>query len=396
VRIEVHLMTLIGLAACTVWAYLVFARGSFWRAQDRDDRDRALPPPNRWPKVVAVVPARDEAAHVAETVHSLLQQRYQGSFSVILVDDQSSDDTVATARRAAAAAGAADRLTTLVGAPLPAGWSGKLWAVAQGVRHADTLPEPPEYLLLTDADVIHTPQTLAALVTRARAGGLVLTSLMVRLRCESFAERALIPAFVFFFQMLYPFRWVNGPEHRTAAAAGGCMLVRRDGLLAAGGIEAIRGALIDDCALARRMKDRGPIWLGLTERAFSLRPYPRPGDIRRMVARTAYVQLRESPLVLAVTVFGMGLTYLAPPLLACFGGGAARILGVAAWAMMALAYQPTLRFYRRSRIWGFLLPGIALAYLLFTLDSAWQHWRGRGGMWKGRAQAVRARCGEGL
>jgi hopene-associated glycosyltransferase HpnB len=392
----VHLTTLVGLAACVVWAYLLVARGGFWRARDRDDRDQALPPPDRWPRVVAVVPARDEAVLVAGTVDSLLQQRHPGSFSVILVDDQSSDDTAATARRAAAAAGATDRLTVLSGAPPPAGWSGKLWAVAQGVRHADTLPEPPEYLLLTDADVMHAPQALTVLVTRARAGGLVLTSLMVRLRCESLAERALIPAFVFFFQMLYPFRWVNVPEHRTAAAAGGCMLVRRDGLLAAGGIEAIRGALIDDCALARRMKDRGPIWLGLTERARSRREYPRPGDIRRMVARTAYVQLRESPLLLTGTVLGMGLTYLAPPLLACFGGGAARILGVAAWAMMALAYQPTLRFYRRSRIWGLLLPGIALVYLLFTLDSAWQHWRGRGGMWKGRAQAVRAQCGEGL
>ena len=392
-----HLTTLIALATCAVWSYLIVARGNFWRAEDRDDRDRALlPTPSRWPPVVAVVPARDEAALLAATMGSLLQQRYQGSFSVILVDDHSADETVAVACQAAAAAGAADRLTVLPGAPLPAGWSGKLWAVAQGVRHADALPEPPEYLLLTDADIAHAPDTLSALVTRARAGGLVLTSLMVKLRCESLAERALIPAFVFFFQMLYPFRWVNRPEQRTAAAAGGCMLLRCDVLQAAGGIEAIRGALIDDCALARRMKERGPIWLGLTELARSQRPYARLRDLRRMVARTAYVQLRESPLLLAATVLGMGLTYLAPPLLACFGGGAARIFGIAAWVLMALAYQPTLRFYRRSWMWGLALPGIASAYLLFTLDSAWQHWRGRGGMWKGRAQAVRAGSGEGL
>jgi hopene-associated glycosyltransferase HpnB len=219
---------------------------------------------------------------------------------------------------------------------------------------------------------------------------------MAKLRCQSFAERALIPAFIFFFQMLYPFRWVNRSERRTAAAAGGCMLVRCDALEDAGGIEAIRRELIDDCALARRMKDRGPIWLGLTERARSLRAYPRIGDVRQMVARTAYVQLRESPLLVAVTVLGMGLTYLAPPLLACFGTGLVRILGVGVWAAMALAYQPTLRFYGLSWVWGLALPVIAMTYLLFTLDSAWQHLRGLGGMWKGRAQAVRAQSREGL
>jgi hopene-associated glycosyltransferase HpnB len=219
---------------------------------------------------------------------------------------------------------------------------------------------------------------------------------MVKLRCESFAERALIPAFVFFFQMLYPFRWVNCPQQPTAAAAGGCMLVRRDALAAAGGIEAIRGALIDDCALARRMKAHGRIWLGLTDRARSLRPYADMQQIRRMVARTAYVQLHESPLLLAATGVGMGLTYLAPPLLAFFGGGVARILGLIAWGAMALTYRPTLRFYRKSSLWGLVLPAIAAAYLLFTFDSAWQHWRGAGGMWKGRAQAMSGRSGKGL
>jgi hopene-associated glycosyltransferase HpnB len=390
------MMVLIALSSVAVWSYLMAARGGFWRAEERDDREPLPPPaPDRWPGVVAVVPARDEATLVPDTIGSLLQQRYRGPFSVILVDDQSTDGTGASAQRVAIAAGARDRLTVLKGAPLPAGWSGKLWAVAQGVRHADTLPEAPEYLLLSDADVAHPPEALAALVTRARARGLVLASLMVRLRCESWAERALIPAFVFFFQMLYPFRWVNRPERCTAAAAGGCMLVRRDAL-AAGGIEAIRGELIDDCALAKRMKAQGLIWLGLTLRSRSLRAYPRLRDIRHMVARTAYVQLRKSPPLLAAMISGMGFTYIAPPLLALFASGAPRILGIAAWAMMALAYQPTLRFYRRSWLWGFVLPGVALAYLVFTLDSAWQHWRGRGGMWKGRAQAVSASPGEGL
>lgn len=388
---------LVALTACAVWVYLFVGRGGFWREAVRDHRDPvACPAVDRWPAVVAVVPARDEATLIAETLGSLLGQRYAGPFSVVLVDDHSADDTAANALRAARAADAPDRLTVLAGAPLPPGWSGKLWAVAQGVRYADRLPRPPEYLWLTDADIAHAPDALAALVARARAGGLVLTSLMAKLRCESLAERALVPAFVFFFQMLYPFRWVNRLELRMAAAAGGSMLVRRDALAAAGGIEAIRGALIDDCALARRMKAHGPIWLGLTERARSLRPYPHFRDIRRMVARTAYVQLRESPLLLAVTVAGMGLTYLAPPLLACCAGGAPRILGFAAWVAMAAAYQPTLRLYGRSWTWGLALPGIALAYMLFTLDSVWQHWHGRGGTWKGRSQAVSARSGKSL
>ncbi len=215
----------------------------------------------------------------------------------------------------------------------------------------------------------------------------MLTSLMVKLRCESFAERAAIPAFIFFFQMLYPFSWVNRPHSAVAAAAGGCMLVRADALRKAGGIEVIRGALIDDCALAKALKAHGPIWLGLTERVHSIRPYPAFADIRRMVARSAYAQLRYSPLLLLATVAGMVLTYLLPPLLAIFGSGAARILALAAWLLMAIAFQPTLRFYRLSPLWGIALPAIALQYMLFTLDSAYQYMRGRGGSWKGRVQA---------
>ena len=386
-----YVTMLIALTGFAIWSYLLIARGNFWRADERDDRDRApLPALVAWPHVVAVVPARDEAGFVAENMGSLLRQAYPGRFAVILVDDHSADGTGTVARHAAIAAGAADRLTILTGAPLPAGWTGKLWAVEQGVRHADDLPEPPDYLLLTDADIAYAPDALSNLVKRACAGGFVLTSLMAKLRCVSFAERALIPAFIFFFQMLYPFAWVNRPDRRTAGAAGGCMLLRRDALRAAGGIEAIRRELIDDCALARRLKARGPIWLGLTEDVRSLRPYRHVGEIRSMVARTAYAQLRESPLLLAATGCGMMLTYIAPPMLTLFGDGAARIVGAASWALMALAFQPTLRFYRVSPWWGLALPVIATAYLFFTLDSAWQHWRGRGGMWKGRVQAMRS------
>jgi hopene-associated glycosyltransferase HpnB len=376
---------LIAFFAFATWLYLIAARGGFWQSAERDTAPAA--PPKAWPHVVAVVPARDESGCIADSIGSLLRQDYPGRFSVILVDDNSSDGTAEVARRAATLAGAADRLTVISGRPLPADWTGKLWAVHQGVGAAGRLEPNLDYLLLTDADIVYTSDTLRGLVAKAEAEHLVLTSLMAKLRCESLAERALIPAFIFFFQMLYPFRWVNRAGGATAAAAGGCMLAQAEALRKAGGIERIRGALIDDCALARALKEQGPIWLGLTERVHSIRPYPDVAEIRQMVARSAYAQLRYSRLLLAGTVIGMVLTYLAPPLLALFGSGLARWLGLAAWALMALAFQPTLRFYRVSPLWGLALPAIAFAYMLFTLDSAWASARGRGGLWKGRVQA---------
>ena len=375
------LLTILAVAAFAVWVYLIACRGGFWLAAERDDGG---PAPSAWPAVIAVIPARDEAESVGQTVASLLQQDYRGAFSVVLVDDQSSDGTAAVARQAAAAA--ADRLTVVQGADLPAGWTGKLWAMKQGVDRA--LASEPGYLLFTDADIVYAPDTLARLVAQAESEKLVLNSLMVKLRCESFAERAFIPAFVFFFQMLYPFAWVNDRARSTAAAAGGCMLVRREALAAAGGIEAIRGALIDDCALARALKPQGPIRLSLTERAHSIRRYPGLEDIRRMVARSAYTQLNYSPLLLAGTLAGMALVYLAPALLALFGHGAAQTLGLLAWALMAVAFLPILRFYRLAPLWAPVLPLIALGYMAFTLDSAYQYARKRGGLWKGRVQST--------
>jgi len=244
-------------------------------------------------------------------------------------------------------------------------------------------------VLFTDADISYeAPDALARLVRGAEARGLALTSLMVKLRCESFAERLLIPAFVFFFDMLYPFGWVADRKKTTAAAAGGCMLVRRAALSRAGGVESIKGALIDDCALGAVMKRQGPIWLGLTERVVSIRPYPSFHDIRRMVVRSAFAELRFSPLRLFGTLTGMVVTYVAPPLLAIFGSGLAQILGGAAWLMMTISFQPTLRLYRCSPLWGFALPGIAAIYTGFTVESAIEHWRGRGGAWKDRFQAA--------
>jgi hopene-associated glycosyltransferase HpnB len=367
-----------------IWLYLLLARGTFWLGRERDGAVAGHGP---WPAITAVIPARDEAECVGDTVASLLRQNYPGEFHVVLVDDQSRDGTAQVARDAAAALGAVDRLTVLSGRALPAGWTGKLWAQSQGVEAAEAPPRAPELILFTDADIVYAPGELNKLAARAGTGGYVLTSLMVKLRCESFAERMFIPAFIFFFQMLYPFAWANDPRHSTAAAAGGCMLVRRETLRAAGGMASIRSALIDDCALAKKLKAHGPIWIGLTDGVRSVRAYRAVEDIRRMVSRTAYAQLRYSPLLLAGTIVGLAVTYLAPVLLTLFAGGAARILGIVSWLMMALAFQPIVRFYRVSPLWGGALPAIAATYMAFTMDSAYQHARGRGGMWKGRAQA---------
>jgi len=377
---------LIAILALAIWVYLVVGRGFYWLAGERDDLGEPAPP-SAWPRVTAVIPARDEAQTIGTTIASLLGQAYPGGLLVVLVDDESRDGTADAARAAAVRAGGAERLTVLPGQPLPVGWTGKLWAVSQGVAHATGGPDAPDYLLLTDADITYAPEALARLVARAEQGGYVLTSLMAKLRCESLAERVFVPAFIYFFQMLYPFTWVNRRDHAMAGAAGGCMLVRPQALAGAGGIAAIRGKLIDDCALGAALKARGPIWLGLTERVTSARPYDRLDDIRRMVARSAYAQLRYSPLMLAGCLIGMALTYLAAPLLAFLGHGLAQALAAATCALMFVSYLPILRFYGRAPWWGLALPAIALAYMAFTLDSAYQHGRGRGGLWKGRVQA---------
>ena len=377
----------VGLLTCGTWVYLIAARGGFWLAGERDDR-RTPPAPATWPAVAAVVPARDEADVVARSVGSLLAQDYPGPFRVVLVDDGSTDGTAAAARAAAAALGRGDRLEVLAAAPLAAGWTGKLAAVSQGAAHASAGEPAPKYLMLTDADIGHAPDNLRTLVARCEAGGLSLASIMVKLHCRTAAERFLIPAFVFFFQMLYPFATVNRPGSRLAAGAGGCMLADWAALERAGGIAAIRGALIDDCTLAALLKREGPIWIGLTEKSWSLRPYTSVAQVGRMVSRSAYAQLGYSPWVLAGTLLGLVLTYFAPPALALFARGWPQALGIAAWALMALSFQPTLKLYRRSPLWGPALPAIGAAYTAFTLQSALDVWRGRGGMWKGRAQAI--------
>jgi hopene-associated glycosyltransferase HpnB len=372
-----------GFLPLAAWLYLVFFRDMFWLFRERDGDARALSPA-RWPGVVAVVPARDEADVIARSLGSLIAQAYTGDFHIILVDDQSDDGTAIAAR-----ALGSSRVTVLAGAPRPPGWTGKLWAMHQGFEAAQKISGARgcDYLWFTDADIAHAPDNLARLVARAEEGGLVLTSQMARLSSRTVVEHFLIPAFVFFFAMLYPFKAVNDPGRKPAAAAGGCMLARRDALEAVGGIGAIRRNIIDDVSLARLMKGQGPIWLGLSSHAVSLRPYESLGDIRRMVARSAFAELDYSALKLAGTLAGLILVYLAPPATALFAWGVSQMAGWLACILMVFMLQPILRYYRLSPLWGFALPIIAAFYALFTLDSAWAYWRGRGGMWKGRAQA---------
>lgn len=367
----------IGLISLAAWVAIAGFRGGFWRF-----RPALLPRlGGAAPPVAMIAPARDEAGLVGRAAASLAAQRYDGPVSLCVVDDHSSDAT-----RAEAEAAGAD---TIEAPPLPPGWSGKLWAVQQGVERA--LAGEPRYLLLTDADIVHAPDALAGLVALAEEGGYDVVSLMVRLHCESAAERALIPAFVFFFLKLYPPRWIEDRRKATAGAAGGCILIRAEALRRIGGLAAIRGELIDDCALAAAVKrSGGRVWLGLAGDSHSIRPYG-ARDIFRMISRTAFTQLRHSAALLALTVAGMALLYLAPPALAVAGRGAARWLGAAAWALMAGVYLPAVRFYRRSPAWALTLPVVAVFYVAATLDSAFSYWRGEGGAWKGRMQAQHQR-----
>ncbi len=361
-------MTALAAAALLVWAVLLFGRGSFWR-----DRPGLAPAPARG-AVDIVVPARDEEGVIGAALASLLAQDH-AAFRVILVDDASTDAT-----RAIALGMNDPRLTVIAGQPRPAGWSGKLWAVAQGLA-ASTAP----FVLLTDADIVHDPGHLAALLAKAEAEDLDLVSEMVALHCDSLAERALVPGFVYFFQLLYPFDWVNDPLRATAAAAGGTILIRRRALDRIGGIGVVAGALIDDVALAQAVKRGGRIYLGHSALARSVRPYPDFGEIWRMIARTAFVQLRHSWALLALTLLGLGLVFLVPPMAAVFGNGWARPFGLAGWAAMAWSYGPSLHRFRRSPLWAPLLPLVALFYMAATLGSALDHARGRGVVWKRRA-----------
>ncbi|WP_042417434.1 glycosyltransferase [Streptacidiphilus anmyonensis] len=378
-------MTVLTSIACLsllAWLWLTFCQGGFWRTDVRlppRDADGTRPP------VAVVVPARDEAEVLPLSLPSLLAQRYAGEARIILVDDGSTDGTGDLARRLGAAPGALPLTVTSPGEP-PAGWTGKLWALRHGVELAGDV----EYLLLTDADIAHEPGSLESLVASAESGaGYDLVSQMARLSVRTRWEQLIVPAFVYFFAQLYPFRWSNRPGSRTAAAAGGCTLVRREALARAGGVAAIRGAVIDDVNLARLVKrGGGRTWLGLADRVDSVRPYPELGQLWRMVSRSAYAQLRHNVFLLIGTVLGLALVYLVPPVLTVVGAVTLAPLvalpALAAWALMTFTYRPMLAYYGRPAREALLLPFTAGLYLLMTVDSAVQHWRGRGAAWKGR------------
>jgi hopene-associated glycosyltransferase HpnB len=372
------LLSLTGAAALTVWIYLLLGRGGFWRLRDAPP-EGALPAVA--PRVVAVIPARNEALVVERALGSLARQRYPGEFHIVLVDDHSTDGT-ADAARAAAPAGLLDVVRA---SPVPAGWTGKLWAASEGIRAARRFQA--EYLLLTDADIVHPPENLSALVARAASCDYDMVSFMATLECRTFAERALIPAFVFFFFMLYPPAWVGSSRRATAAAAGGCILIRREMLERVGGMAVIRSEVIDDCALARAVRRQGGrVWLGLSAATRSVRGYATWREIGRMISRSAFAQLHHSVPLLIGTVLGLALTYMVPPSLTLAAPAPAAALGACGWLLMSVAYFPALRFYRRSPLWAPLLPAIAAFYLAATIHSAVSYWRGAGGMWKGRAQ----------
>lgn len=370
----------IGILVLAAWGALMALRGDFWRADQRLVEGGFEP--DRWPRIAVVVPARNEADVIEEALSSITAQHYEGDVRVFLVDDRSDDDTAQLARRI-------QGVTVVSGSDAPPGWTGKLWAVAQGLAAAEVAGVQAEYVWLTDADIQHHPGELASLVAESEDAGLDLNSLMVRLRIERMWDVLLIPAFVFFFQKLYPFRWVNDPARKTAAAAGGSMLVRKSALERIGGIEAISGELIDDCALAQRIKSSGGrIRLALATETRSIRAYGTLGETWRMVARTAFHQLDYSVIALLGTVIGMLFLYLSPPVLVVWalvaGELPAAVAAAAAWFAMGWAYAPTIYRYGLSPWYGFALPVAGLLYTLMTLDSARRHWQGQGGAWKGR------------
>jgi len=383
----------IGAAALSllIWLYLFFFNGHFWQIWIADADGRTVPPLERWPSVMAIVPARNEAASIEETVKALAAQNYPGNFSIIVVDDHSDDGTGDLARKAAAEPGTQILVNVLLAPQLVAGWTGKLWALQAGVNATEG--NPPDFFWFTDADVIHGPGTLRRMVSRGEREAFDLTSLMVLLQADTFAEKLLIPPFLYFFLMLYPPRWIANPKARKAGAAGGCMLLRSSALTRIGGLATIRGEVIDDCSLARAVKKSGGrTWMGLTRKSASLRRYVGFGELRDMIARTAFTQLNYSVLRLTGTLLGLLLTFVAPVVLALSTNPKVWLPALLSWCLMSASFLPTVVFYRLSPIWSPFLPVAAVFYAYATFLSAVRYWLGRGGQWKGRAQAQKTQA----
>jgi hopene-associated glycosyltransferase HpnB len=383
----VNLLALIlAIISLLIWVVLTFFRGAFWQVLAFDDDIAKQESLARWPRVVAIVPARNEAEFIARTVESMVKQDYPGELRVVVVDDHSEDGTGELAREAAARAGASERVLVQRGATLQSGWTGKLLAMQQGVESAGA--QESEYFWFTDADIEHAPDTLRRVVQRAEREKLNLVSLMALSQVNSLSEHLLIPPFLYFFLKLYPPSWIANRNGKTAGAAGGCVLLKREALDRMGGLAAIRGEVIDDCTMARAVKRTGGgLWMGLTRKSVSLRTYATFTEIKDLIARTAFTQLGYSSLLLAGTLLGMLVTYLLPVILTFSGQPVVWRLGLAAWALMAITYLPTVRFYKLSPLWAAALPLAAGFYTYATWISAVRYWLGRGGQWKGRAQA---------
>ena len=379
-------MIILSTLSLAIWIYILLGRGAFWRVGESEIHDIAST--NTRASVVAIIPARNEAPVIGRAVRSLLQQQLDPKLQVIVVDDASEDGTSAAALSAAKNMGELQRLTVLEGKPLIAGWTGKLWALSRGVEHALALH--PDYLLLTDADIVHGQGSVEALVNFAQCSGCDLASLMVKLACESFAEKTLIPAFVFFFLQLYPPAWTSSRRRKTAAAAGGCMLIRPQALARIGGLATIRHAVIDDCTLAKAVKrSGGQIWMGLTGHTYSIRSYGAFSEIGQMISRTAFSQLNHSALLLVGTVLAMSIVYVLPVFALLSSKPFLMVVGGAAYMLMTACYAPAVRFYKQSLLWAVALPAIAVFYTGATITSAIRYWTGKGGKWKGRLQDAR-------
>jgi hypothetical protein len=378
-----------GILSLLIWGYLILGRGGFWRIHDdsakvvSSDENSGAGIPVR---IAVIVPARNEADVVGRAISSLVRQEGPHSIQIFLVDDASTDETAQAARGGAQAAGCLERLIVITGRSLPSSWSGKLWAMQQGIERARNIN--PDFFLFTDADIEHASNSVSTLVSVAQSRPCDMASFMVKLHCETLSEKLLVPAFVYFFFKLYPPQWIADPRRATAGAAGGCILIRPSALETAGGIQAIRQEVIDDCALAARVKrSGGRLWLGTSATTRSIRPYGSFSEIGRMISRSAFSQLRHSVILLLVSIVGMAITYLLPPGLAIFSYRAVpATLGVTAWLLMVVSYVPVLRLYRLNPLWALVLPLAAIFYMGATFHSAWKYWTGRGGQWKGRIQ----------
>lgn len=396
-------VAILGLLSTAGWVYMAFYRGWFWRTDVRLTGYARLR--GRWPRVAVIVPARNESGVLPQTLASLLKQDYPGAFHVYVVDDSSTDSTGDTASNIAQFNELTHKLTVTKAKPLPDGWAGKVWAMQQGLDA--TVGFRARYLLLTDADIVHPADSMRKLVSQSVDDEFDIVSVMAKLPTNAGWERFLLPAFVYFFSMLYPFKWVSSASKRTTAAAGGCLLIRRTALDTAGGFKAISDRVIDDCSLAKAVRDSGGrSWLGYADGVESVRGYGSLGEIWRMVTRSAYDQLRYSPLLLVGTLLGLGVLFAAPVLAAVTGavvvagdwpGGVAAwtalVSGIAAWEIMSNTYAPVLKMHGLTRERGLLLPFAAIMYLAMTVDAARRHHFGGGVAWKGRP-VVRAKEAE--